>query len=70
MGATINQITNKNLADFKLIWPSDLAEQTAIADTLSDMDAEIAEVEAELVKTGSLKQGMMQKLLTGEIRLI
>jgi type I restriction enzyme, S subunit len=47
-----------------------LEEQIAIAAVLSDMDAEIAELETQLVKTRSLKQGMMHKLLTGEIRLL
>jgi type I restriction enzyme S subunit len=45
-------------------------EQTAIAAILSDMDAEIAALEAKLAKTRQLKQGMMQELLTGRIRLV
>ena len=47
-----------------------LPEQTAIAAVLSDMDAEIAALEAQRDKTRALKQGMMQELLTGRIRLI
>jgi type I restriction enzyme S subunit len=47
-----------------------LAEQTAIAAVLSDMDAEIAALEAQRDKTRTLKQGMMQELLTGRIRLV
>jgi type I restriction enzyme S subunit len=70
MGATINQITNKDLAIFKVIWPSDIAEQTAIATVLSDMDAEIVELESQLAKARTIKQGMMHKLLTGKVRLI
>lgn len=50
--------------------PEDQAEQIAIATTLSDMDAEIAALEAKLAKARNLKQGMMQELLTGRIRLI
>jgi type I restriction enzyme S subunit len=46
------------------------AEQTAIAAVLSDMDAEIAALEARRDKTRALKQGMMQELLTGRIRLL
>lgn len=46
------------------------SEQTAIAAILSDMDAEIAELEAKLAKARQVKQGMMQELLTGRIRLI
>jgi type I restriction enzyme S subunit len=45
-------------------------EQTAIADVLSDMDAETAALEQRQAKTRALKQGMMQELLTGKIRLI
>jgi type I restriction enzyme S subunit len=46
-----------------------LAEQRAIATILSDMDAEIEALAAQLAKTQALKQGMMQDLLTGTIRL-
>ena len=45
-------------------------EQTAIATILSDMDAEIAALENKLAKARQLKQGMMQELLTGRIRLV
>ena len=47
-----------------------LPEQTAIATILTDMDSEIAALEAKLTKARQLKQGMMQKLLTGQIRLV
>ena len=55
---------------FELGLPSEESEQTAIATVLSDMDAEIAELDARLAKARQLKQGMMQVLLTGRIRLI
>ena len=45
-------------------------EQTAIATILSDMDEEIATLETKLAKARQLKQGMMQELLTGRIRLL
>ena len=45
-------------------------EQCAIASVLSDMDAEIAALEARREKTRLLKQGMMQELLTGRVRLV
>lgn len=45
-------------------------EQTAIASVLSDMDAEIAALEGKLAKARAIKQGMMQELLTGRIRLV
>ena len=44
-------------------------EQTAIAEVLSDMDAELAVLEQRRGKTRALKQGMMQELLTGRVRL-
>jgi type I restriction enzyme, S subunit len=47
-----------------------LPEQTAIAAILSDMDTEIAALEKKRDKTRMLKQGMMQELLTGRIRLV
>ncbi len=46
-----------------------LEEQTAIATIISDMDMEIVALEEKLAKTRDLKQGMMQQLLTGRIRL-
>lgn len=47
-----------------------LDEQTAIAQVLSDMDAELAALETRREKTRQLKQGMMQELLTGRTRLV
>lgn len=47
-----------------------LEEQEAIAAVFFEIDAEIANLDAQLAKTRALKKGMMQKLLTGEIRLI
>lgn len=49
--------------------PKDKEEQTAIATILSDMDKEIADLEAKRNKYRLLKSGIMQKLLTGQIRL-
>jgi type I restriction enzyme, S subunit len=46
------------------------AERVAIATILSDIDAEIAALEARRDKTRALKQGMMQELLTGRVRLV
>lgn len=48
----------------------DFAEQTAIAEVLSDMDAELAALEQRRDKTRLLKQAMMQELLTGRTRLV
>jgi type I restriction enzyme S subunit len=47
-----------------------LPEQTAIAAVLTDMDAELTALEQRLAKTRTLKQGMMQELLTGRTRLL
>jgi type I restriction enzyme S subunit len=69
IGATINQITNKDMKALRLKLPSS-CEQTAIANVLSDMDAELTALEQRLAKTRTLKQGMMQELLTGRTRLL
>lgn len=63
-------LNGKVLAAMPLYVPSSIAEQTAIAEVLSDMDAELAELEARRDKTHLLKQGMMQELLTGKTRLV
>ena len=69
MGATINQITNKDLKSFQVLLPK-LPEQKAIAEILSDMDAEIEALEKKRDKYKAIKQGMMQELLTGKTRLV
>jgi len=48
----------------------ELAEQTAIAAVLSDLDAEIDALQQRRDKTRAIKQGMMQELLTGRTRLV
>lgn len=53
--------------NFKL---PNITEQTRIATILSDMDEEIAQLETKLAKAKQIKQGMMQELLTGRIRLV
>lgn len=55
--------------NFELHLPTVL-EQTAIAEVLSDMDAELAALEQRRDKTRALKQAMMQELLTGNTRLV
>ena len=69
LGATINQITNKSLNSFKVPFPA-MSEQIAIAQVLTDMNNEIAALEVKLAKARDIKQGMMQQLLTGKIRLV
>ena len=67
--ATVDSVRRDMIAKMKVDLPS-LAEQRAIASILSDMDAEIAELEAKRDKYKEVRQGMMQQLLTGKIRLI
>jgi len=68
-GSTFLEIGKNQLAGFEVRIPNSKREQIAIAEILSDMDAEIAALEAKFAKVRRLKQGMMQELLTGRIRL-
>ena len=68
-GSTFQEISPNNLKSIEISIP-ELNEQKAIAQILSDMDSEIEALETQLQKTQSLKQGMMQELLTGKIRLV
>ena len=63
-----NNLNKEKVAQLKLYVP-DLEEQAAIASILSDMDNEIEALEQKLEKARQIKQGMMQQLLTGKIRL-
>ena len=47
-----------------------IEEQTAIAEVLSDMDADLAALGSRAAKAHAVKQGMMQELLTGKVRLV
>lgn len=62
-------ISLKNFREIRIRIPSDIREQEAIGLRIATMDNEISSLEAELQKYKALKQGMMQKLLTGQIRL-
>jgi len=66
----VPQLTAPQVGKYSVAAPPTLAEQTAIAAVLSDMDAEIEALEARRDKTRALKQAMMQELLTGRIRLV
>jgi type I restriction enzyme, S subunit len=68
-GSTFPNIDRKSISAIEIPLPP-VNEQTAIVAILSDMDAEIAALEARRDKTRALKQGMMQELLTGRIRLV
>ena len=67
-GSTHHHLYRRTLKTDVLVPP--LPEQTAIAEVLSDMDAELAALEQRRDKTRALKQGMMQELLTGRTRLV
>ena len=66
----VPSLTSKNIEDVLLRIPMSKDEQFAIANVLSDMDAEISAFETKLAKYRTLKTGMMQQLLTGKIRLL
>ena len=69
-GTSYPAINPRRLAEIMIHIPEEVAEQQAIAGVLSDMDAEIAALEADRAKYESIKQGMMQELLTGKTRLV
>ena len=68
-GTKQQSYTAKIVKILPIYYPIDTTEQTAIASILSDMDAEIEQLEKKLAKYRLIKQGMMQELLTGRIRL-
>lgn len=69
-GSTISHLYQKDFVGFEFFVPPTLDEQIAIANILSDMDNEIEALQKKLAKIRNLKQGMMQELLTGRIRLV
>ena len=69
-GMTATSIVSKKTFSELTFKVPPLREQTAIAAVLSDMDAEITALERRRDKTKAIKQGMMQELLTGRVRLI
>lgn len=68
-GATRYNLSKSNFLQLAIPYPSP-NEQTAIAEVLSDMDAEIEALEKRRAKLRDIKQGMMQELLTGKTRLV
>ena len=67
-GSSINNLRPNSIESLEFPIPP-LPEQAAIAEVLSDMDAELAALKQRRDKTRALKQGMMQELLTGRVRL-
>lgn len=68
--ATVDSLRRPTFTGFTFLCPPSLAEQNAIAALLFDMDAEIQTLETRLEKARAVKEGMMQYLLTGRIRLV
>lgn len=69
-GIKVSSISKANVSALIFKYPSSVDEQEAIADVFSDMDSEIEQLEKKLAKYQQIKQGMMQELLTGRIRLV
>ena len=69
-GSTVSGIRVEQLRDFSITLPSDIEEQKAIANILSDIDSDIENLIQKLNKLKQLKQGMMSELLTGRIRFL
>jgi len=67
-GTKVSSVSRAGFLSTYVVLPP-LHEQEAIAEVLSDMDAEIEALEAKRAKYESIKQGMMQELLTGKTRL-
>jgi type I restriction enzyme, S subunit len=66
----VPSLNARTIENIECVFPNDPKEQTAIANLLSDMDSEITSLEQKLDKYKQLKQGMMQVLLTGKVRLV
>jgi len=68
--SSVDSVRREMIARMPIPLPPTKAEQEAIGTIVSDMDAEIAALETKLAKARQIKQGMMQELLTGKIRLV
>lgn len=63
------KLNKSELYKIEVNFPNEESEQTVIAEILTDIDAEIAALDARVEKIRLLRQAMMQALLTGRIRL-
>jgi len=70
VGGIMDGLSSKIIKRIEIPLPINLKEQTRIATILSDMDNELAQLEEKHNKYQQLKQGLMQNLLTGKIRLL
>ena len=69
-GVTRYNMSKSAFNNAKILMPMNAVEQKAIADVLKNMDKEMETIEAKKVKYVQIRQGMMQQLLTGKIRLV
>ena len=69
-GVSQTHILNGHIEKFFIEIPENYSEQQSIAETLWDIDKELQLLETKLTKLKQQKQGMMQALLTGKIRLV
>lgn len=70
VGGIMDGLSTKIVQSLNVFYPVNIDEQKAICAILNDMDGEIAQLEKKLAKYQQIKQGMMQELLTGRIRLV
>jgi len=69
-GSTFDSVDARDVRAMLVVMPDNLQERYAISHVLADMDAEIEALERQRAKAQAVKQGMMQELLTGRIRLV
>jgi type I restriction enzyme S subunit len=68
--ATVDSLRLPTFQIFEVALPPTIDEQIAIANVITDMEADLTLLEQQRDKTRDIKQGMMQELLTGRIRLV
>ena len=68
-GSTFDSVNSSDIKELEVYMPKSIEEQKAIAKILSDMDSEIEALQQKLEKYKLIKEGMMEKLLTGKVRL-
>lgn len=69
-GSNYPAVNSSDVKNLKLNFPTDIEEQKAITQILSDMDKELQALRGKRDKYKQVKQGMMQELLTGKTRLV
>jgi len=69
-GTTVYGLSKTKLKEVEVLLPKSIEEQKAIAQILSDMDRELQTLRQKREKYAQVKQGMMQELLTGRVRLV